>query len=147
MPRQRPLLAVMIAGAMAITLSACAVPRTGQARNPLCAELARKVGAFDGVIEWDNGMTKSEANWHTVLRDGAAHGTWANRKELAEAVRADAGGYQRLLATVPEAERLYFDTLHARMAAPQLEQVAVDPAAAQASNVIAQLAAVRCNLA
>lgn len=146
MPKQSTLLAVIITGAVAATLSACAVPRTEQASNPLCAELVHRVGTFDGLIEWENGKTKSEANWLSVLTDGAEFGTWENRQKLAVAVRADEIGYQRLRAAVPEAERTYFDTLHARMTAPQLAQPPVDPAATQARLHVVQLAGARCNV-
>jgi len=105
------------------------------------------VGTFAGIIEWDNGITKSEATWLTVLTHGAAHGTWDNRRELADAVRRDATGYQRLLTQVPPAEHSYFATLHARITAPQHERVTVDARAADADLFLTQMAAVRCNLA
>ena len=128
-----------------VTVPSCAeVPGRQVRRYPLCNELSRRIGNYRGVVVWADGSTISEANWLTVLRDGT-RATWSNRRELADAVRADTRGFERLLAEVPVAERGFFHTLHARMTAPQDERRHADPVTDAASRFVSQLALARCN--
>lgn len=83
--------------------SACSAPQEADG-SALCDALAAPVPGI-GEITWDNGITRQEANWATLLDSGILDSDEASRSAAADAVESDAEGFERVLDAAPESLR------------------------------------------
>ena len=84
--------------------------------SPLCDALATPLTGID-TIRWDNGITRQEATWGTVLDAGVLEADEQTREALARAVIDDDDGFRRVLESAPQDLREQLEHLHGVVAA------------------------------
>lgn len=88
-------------------------------------------------VEWDNGLTGSEATWYTVLGEGVQHGDEPTRQAMAEAVLEDGAGFEAILDRIPAEDRPALERLRALALHPDAgRSLAEDPATERDRQVL-----------
>jgi hypothetical protein len=93
----------------------------------LCDALGVPVAGIDEIVG-DNGVTRQEASWATLLDSGILDSNEASRSAAADAVGSDAEGFERVLDAAPESLRPDLERLRALLVKPeQIEERRADP--------------------
>ncbi|HTO00416.1 MAG TPA: hypothetical protein VL068_07050, partial [Microthrixaceae bacterium] len=69
--------------------------------TPLCDALAKPVRGIETIV-WDNGFTRGEATWGTVMDAGILKSDEPTRQAAAIAVRGDTEGFDAVMAAAPD---------------------------------------------
>jgi hypothetical protein len=94
------------------------------------------VPGIDEIV-WDNGFTRQEANWSTLLDSGILDSDEASRSAAAVAVRSDTEGFEEVLDAAPASLRPDLKRLRAVLVNPeQIEDRRADPVAVQSVQVV-----------
>jgi len=106
--------------------SACSAPE-GAEGSPTCDALAAPVPGID-VLVWDNGFTRQEATWATLLDSGILRSDEASRNAAADAVRSGTEGFERVLDAAPESLQPDLERLRGVLVTPdEIEERRADP--------------------
>lgn len=106
--------------------SACSGPE-GAEGSALCDALAASVPGIDEIVG-DNGFTRQEANWGTLLDSGILDSDEASRRAVADAVGSDTEGFERVLDAAPESLHPDLERLRAVLTRPeQIDERGADP--------------------
>lgn len=99
------------------TASACSAPE-GAEGSALCEALAAPVPGIDEIVG-DNGFTRQEANWATLLDSGILDSDESSRSAAADAVGSDIEGFERVLDAAPGSLRPDLERLRAVLLQPE----------------------------
>lgn len=108
------------------TAPACSGPEEAEG-SALCDALGAPVPGIDEIVG-DNGFTRQEATWATLLDSGILDSDEASRSAAADAVGSDTDGFERVLDAAPEPLRPDLERLRAVLMKPeQIGQRRTDP--------------------
>lgn len=132
-----------------VAVVACAVGafvmgRTVLRGDPPCAALSAPVDGLGGY-RWDNGLTSSGPEWISVLTDGTTEADAPSRAAIASAVDADADGFDRFRAALPDVLRPVADRQVARASDADVDRSG--PQVEADARALARHGALACNLA
>lgn len=106
--------------------SACSGPDAAEG-SALCDALGAPVPGIDEIVG-DNGFTRQQANWATLLDSGILDSDEASRRAAAAAVASDIEGFERVLDAAPESLHPDLERLRAVLTSPeQIEGRRADP--------------------
>ncbi|HPU39849.1 MAG TPA: hypothetical protein PLS63_09760 [Microthrixaceae bacterium] len=115
--------------------SACSAPEAAEG-SPLCDALAAPVPGIDEIV-WDDGFTRQEANWATLLDSGILDSDEASRSAAAVAVGSDTEGFEEVLDAAPASLRPDLERLRAVLVNPeQIEERRADPVVVESVQVV-----------
>lgn len=97
-------------------LSGCGGPQQSEG-SPLCDALAAQVPGID-EIAWENGLTRQQATWGTLLDSGILESDEATRRAAAVAVQADTKGFDRVMDAAPGSLRPDLELLRSLLLDP-----------------------------
>lgn len=118
---------IVVAAVLVLGVAAFGLVRS--VTNPsLCDALAARPADMPR-IEWDNGITSSQATWYTVLSSGVQYGDEPTRRAMAAVVGEDEAGFEAVLERMPAEERAALERLGALALDPVAgRSQAADPA-------------------
>lgn len=134
-PVRKRAAAVGLLLACVATAPACSAPEEAEG-SALCDALAAPVAGIDELVG-DNGFTRQEANWATLLDSGILDSDEASRSAAAAAAGSDTEGFERVLDAAPESLRPDLERLRAVLMEPeQIEERRADPVVVESVQVV-----------
>lgn len=117
------------------TTQACSAPEEAEG-SALCDALGAPVPGIDEIVG-DNGFTRQEANWATLLDSGILDSNAASRRAAADAAGSDTDGFERVLDAAPAPLRPDLERLRAVLMRPeQIEEHRSDPVVVESVQAV-----------
>ena len=121
---------------LACVSAASACSPQGAEGSALCDALAAPVPGIDEIV-WDNGFTRQEANWATLLDSGIIDSDEATQRASAAAVKGDNKGFEQVLDVAPSSLRPDLQLLRDVLMKPdEVEVLRVEPSVVEAIHAV-----------